>query len=84
VINSPFAVKGEIISSTQIDAAIDLMARQRDFTFMQVGGALYRAGVTWDNHDRAADRLLQRLRKLGQVKFSKGRWSSCKNDAESV
>lgn len=80
----PFTVAGETISCEHIGAALDFIRDHAEFTFMQVGGALYRAGVSWDNHDRAADRLLQRLRKSGQVKFAKGRWSACKNDEETI
>lgn len=83
-IRKAYLVAGEVIHTSAIEAALTMMWRLGNFTFMNVGGALYRAGVSWDNHDRAADRLLQRLRRRGIVKYSKGRWTALQNPMETI
>ena len=69
----PYSVGGEQINAEQIAKALRVLQRDR-FALHNLAGALFRAGVSWDNSDRAADRLLQRARKLGLCVFGQGTW----------
>lgn len=71
----PFRVHGETITADHIKR-VEWLLRCDRFTFGEVGCELVRVGVSYENHDRAADRLLQRARKLGLVVSMRGGWST--------
>ncbi len=68
----------EINEQHVASAIAELQKRGRPFTFMVFQVALRRAGVPHDVSDRAADRVLQRLRKSGLVAYVKGHWQFTK------
>jgi hypothetical protein len=71
----PYRILDEDVTSQHIVKAEHVLRRER-FTFHDLGVALVRAGVSYEKHDRAADRLLQRARKLDLIAFGSGRWHS--------
>lgn len=62
-------IDGERVSERQLDTAWAAWARQQDHTYQTLAGHLHKEGVTWDNAWRAADRLLQKKRKAGEVTY---------------
>jgi hypothetical protein len=69
----PYFVKAEEVTSAMIEATFEIMKRE-SFTYSQLCGGLYRAGLSWDNHERGGDRLVQRARKMGLIRYAKGTW----------
>ena len=72
-LKKPYFVGSEEITSAAIEAALVVMQRP-DYTYSQVCGELYRSGVSWDNNERAGDRLIQRARKMGLIRYDRGTW----------
>ena len=61
------------ITEEQVAAGLAVMARP--FKAMELEGALRRAGVPEEaNPSRVADKLLQRERKAGRIRFTSNRW----------
>jgi hypothetical protein len=69
----PFSVNGESVTAEHI-AAVEPVLRGATFRFFDVGKAMIQAGVSYANHDQAADRFLQRARKLGLVEAKGPAW----------
>lgn len=68
-------VYDEHISEEQLSRAWDVWAAQEDRTYQTLVGALNREGVPWHHSWRAADRLLQKKRKEGVVRYAgRRRW----------
>lgn len=71
----PFSVFGSDVTARQIADAIDLLADARtEFIGMDLCPALL-PGSTFHAKQEASNRLLQRWRKLGLIRFKRGRWS---------
>jgi hypothetical protein len=69
-------VKGHVIPEELLDRASRYFPIGRSFTFGDMCGVLLRMGVPYEVSDRAADRLLQRMRKARTHVFSGGKWHS--------
>lgn len=68
-------VDGVEISQDMIDAAVaDVFRVSGGFTFLNLQGALCRAGADDRSAYRCADRTLQKLRKAGRIEFINRRW----------
>lgn len=72
-------VNGVEITEKQIEAGKARMMTGGAFTFFDIQCALRNAGVPDENSVayRAADRLVQKQRKAGLVKFEKKVWTPC-------
>jgi len=76
-------VHGHDITDLQIAACVDVIAR-RKFTTQEVMEAARSAGVesrsgSGSRAGRVADRLLQKFRKAGEIKYSNGVWEHIPN-----
>jgi hypothetical protein len=78
-------VDGVEISQDVIDVAVaDVFRASGGFTFLNLQGALGRAGVDDRSAYRCADRTLQKLRKAGRIVFFNGRWFQRMTEPELV
>lgn len=69
-------VYGHVITDFQIENAVKILKDKGDFTFNQAMMALEGCRVPSRNliSYRAADRLLQKMRKNGQIEFNGSAW----------
>lgn len=68
-------VEGFLVTQDLIDAAVAIVGEVPvGFTAIDMEKALEKSGMPSDKSFRGADRILQKLRKGGQISFSGGRW----------
>lgn len=68
-------VYGHVIPSAIIDHCLSQMEIHRGFTLMDLRGAIIRAAaVDSATAERAADRVLQRLRRNGAIAYRDQKW----------
>lgn len=67
-------VKDNVVSADQQIAVIEALRNLGSFHFGRAMAEMDMAGVAYHAADRAADRLLQKLRKNGYVVHSSGEW----------
>ena len=74
-------VRGIEITQEQIDVAVSRM-KSVEFSFFEIVKLLEKAGVPGADgvSDRAADRLIQRERKAGNVRYIGKSWFPVKQD----
>lgn len=68
-------VEGYDIGSAILEAAYGEMRKRERMTFLKVQRDLINAGANEFPSYRAADRLLQKLRRDGLIAFKKGYWT---------
>ena len=75
-------VYGHKIKNYQIELVVESLRKESSFRLSKVEGLLIGAGVqSYDGTAyRAADRLLQNMRKNGQIEFNGKEWEWVKND----
>ncbi len=73
-------VYGVEVSTVVIDHALSQMELHRGFTYTQLTEAVDRAGGGYQLGvaSRAADRALQKLRRIGAIAFKGGKWFAVK------
>lgn len=72
---TPYTVLGRPISSADIQYVVKMLQKRPLFTIGWVESYLHTRQLGLDSCNRAADRILQRLRVLRLIKFDRGYWS---------
>lgn len=66
-------VKGHEVTEGQIAEALQAV-RHSPFRLLSLAAAMGNQGVEWEACDRAADRVMQKMRREGKAVVEKGRW----------
>lgn len=80
----PITVDGIVITDSQIADATEALRQMSYFTYGEVQAQLKAAGAQTAATYRGADRLLQKLRKAGQISYANGRWGWVEARGEGV
>ena len=85
LLTKPFNVGASIVTAEMIAGVLPILREAQAFKSHHVAARLYHAGMTYHyDSSEAANRLLQRLRKLGLIRFKHGHWWPISSEVEKV